>query len=960
MPYKIYTYADPYRISQTDFWDEIKHYPQLCASRTLVNGLLHVMGNEIISLMCPLDDIVKNRVFKNWANNISLTIKQYTELGRIFRTWHSSEKKQLTDNHYDALVHNRNSMLDSLRLFIELGIKADSLKADKLNMEHRVFIYLLKVLEKKSLFSLPEMPSISKLKELIQKQAKDERSEKERLHEGQEDSETYRRELKMIDRMIESTKRWDGMHLVVHGIHQFTPLQLKFLTHLDKLGVEVIFMYNYLPTFKEIYSSWNYIYQQFDAPIHHDRNIQMYVPFGQLQKTGNAIACNMALLCEEDVSRGDKRIRDNYELYKNERVQEFDNISEYAGYVSDMFDEAVRKLEEESSLRDVPFQEKMGTSMVLARMEDVIYTANKDVDTLLQVYHPKYARNRHFLAYPIGQFFLALYSLWNGESGEIDIDFDLLRDCVNSGILSRYNAGQLLKTLMNLEPLFAHLSSYSDFRELFDEYRRSYRQTVHANPGSPAFPFRMINIYNSYKVPWNEAEDLYRAICELNDSAVQLFGDVEADEQLQFGDHFKRLKEFISERQTSLANEEERDLITKLLVRLDVVQEQLQSGDKGSLDDLKSGLYFFLKQKEEPVPDWFVKNFEQIDGDVLNSRNQNAPGKRKVYHFACVSDRDMNCKVDELLPWPLSELFIAKAYSYKELSFRVYYAALGERSNFLRYELFYGLYFSQCDTKISFVKRYGDKTTDYYAMLRLIGLKSADGSSLREPDDYLVSTVTKVKKVQEIKYEREQMAAMFLCPYRYLLDYVLNPQPIFSDTFLFEKYLVNVLIENTWKTIEGKDQKMVRERLSGFINREAEKVRGYFRFFRETEIIDLKKQAENYIISQILKEDLSKVRACQPTHMQLKRTFGNAMFSENLQDLPSRHEYEAFERLAKVEKEKKSYSTHSVPRTEDKQLIECTLKYINDSDSNMERVGSWCTYCADKNICLKPFAQGRD
>ena len=201
---------------------------------------------------------------------------------------------------------------------------------------------------------------------------------------------------------------------------------------------------------------------------------------------------------------------------------------------------------------------------------------------------------------------------------------------------------------------------------------------------------------------------------------------------------------------------------------------------------------------------------------------------------------------------------------------------------------------------------------------------------------------------------------MFLCPYRYLLDYVLNPQPIFSDTFLFEKYLVNVLIENTWKTIEGKDQKMVRERLSGFINREAEKVRGYFRFFRETEIIDLKKQAENYIISQILKEDLSKVRACQPTHMQLKRTFGNAMFSENLQDLPSRHEYEAFERLAKVEKEKKSYSTHSVPRTEDKQLIECTLKYINDSDSNMERVGSWCTYCADKNICLKPFAQGRD
>ncbi len=960
MPYKIYTYADPYRISQTDFWDEIKHYPQLCASRTLVNGLLHVMGNEVISLMCPLDDIVNNRVFEEWTKDISLKIQQYTELGRIYRSWHNSEVKQLTDNHYDALVHNKNSMLDSIRLFIELGIKSDSLEAGNLNMEHRVFVYLLKLFEKKALFRLPQMPSIFAWKKLMQEQAEDERKEKEKLHEGQADTEAYRKELEIIDRMIESSKTWDGMHIVVHGIHQFTPLQLRLLEHLDKLGVEIIFIYNYLPEFKEVYSSWNYIYQQFDAPIHHDQNIRAYSPYGQFQNRGNAIACNMAWLCEEGLSRGDQRFRDNYELYKNERVQEFDNVSEYAGYVSDMFAKAAKDLEEEQLARDKPFQKKAGTASVLARMEDVIYTANKDVDTLLQVYHPEYARNRHFLAYPIGQFFLALYSLWNMENREIGIDFNLLRNCVNSGIMSGYNAEQLLKTLMNLEPLFAHLSSYTEFKALFENYMRTYKMTEKANPGSLAYPFRSYNIYNSYKIPLKEVEDLYYAICELNAAAVKLFGDVGADEQFQFGRHFKRLREFVSGRQASLANEEEKDLITKLLIRLDVVQNQLNTEDRGNLEDLKSGLYFFLKQKEEPVPDWFVKNFEQIDGDILNSRNQNAPGKKKVYHFACVSDRDMNCKVDELLPWPLSELFIERAYTPKELSFRVYYAALGERSNFLRYALFYGLYFSQCDTKISFVKRYGDKTTDYYEMLKLIGLKSVDGASLREADDYLMSTVTKVKKVQEMQYVREQMATMFLCPYRYLLDYVLNPQPILSGTFLLQKYLVNVLIGNTWKSIEGKDQNMVKEKLSGFVNQETEKVRGYFPFLRETEIIDLKKQVENYIRSQIFKEGYSKVRKCEPTHMELKRTFGNAMFSEDLQDLPPRHEYDVFERLAKVEKEKKSYSTHNVPQTENKQLIECSLKYINESDENMERVGSWCTYCTDKNICLRPFAQGRD
>ena len=55
MAYKIYTYADPYRIRETDFWngnvDHIKDYPQLCASRTLVNGLISVMRKDIESLL---------------------------------------------------------------------------------------------------------------------------------------------------------------------------------------------------------------------------------------------------------------------------------------------------------------------------------------------------------------------------------------------------------------------------------------------------------------------------------------------------------------------------------------------------------------------------------------------------------------------------------------------------------------------------------------------------------------------------------------------------------------------------------------------------------------------------------------------------------------------------------------------------------------------------------------------
>ena len=140
---------------------------------------------------------------------------------------------------------------------------------------------------------------------------------------------------------------------------------------------------------------------------------------------------------------------------------------------------------------------------------------------------------------------------------------------------------------------------------------------------------------------------------------------------------------------------------------------------------LKEGLYYYLKQKndEDQGVDWIVKNYEQIDGDILQSKRQFEREQHKVYHFACVSDRDMNMTVNDQLPWPLTDEFIRAAYSPIDLQFQVYYTALGERSNFLRYALFYGLCYNRCDARLSYVKQYGDETTEPYALLTILGLK---------------------------------------------------------------------------------------------------------------------------------------------------------------------------------------------------------------------------------------------
>ena len=958
MPYKIYTYIDPYRIKDTDFWDgpfaHIKYYPQLCASRTLVNGLVSVMEDAIVSLICPIDDIVNDRIFRVWTKDISLRIRQYSAITRIYRNW--SKKDELSDNYLSSLLHNCDSMLDSLRLFIELGIKGASLTTDGMSLEHRLFAYLLKRLERRELFTLPEMPEPNELPKILSAQAEKEKEEKERIHSEkakETDDRYWEKEEQFLSMMIDHTKKWDGKHIVIHGIHQFTPLQLRFIDYLDKIGVEVIFLYNYIPEFREIYSSWDYIYQQFNVKendFHSDSKIKSYIPSGQVQNPGNAIAQNLALLCDDTVQRTDERIRRNYELYKNVMVSEFDNISEFAGYISKEFSDAEAAIDKDIPLSNKPFMKKSGTAAVLKEMEEVVYTANKDVDDLLQVYHPEYARNRHFLAYPVGQFFAALYAMWNPDTQSLDLDYNLIRECVNSGILTKYPAETLLKTLMNVRPLFNHIKTMQGFRELVEEQYQNIYNDVQ-NPFSGPSNLKLMNIYNSSKVTESDIESLCSAVCEIDKIAGKLFAD-SGNERFSFKEHFSKLEKFVQERKSDMLSEEESELISQLLGKLDLIQ--MSDDEIGTFDDLRKGLYFFLKQKDEPDSNWFVKNFEQIDGDVLCSKSQIKPGSSKTYHFACVSDADMNKSTDELLPWPLSEKFIEKAYTPKELPFQVYYAALGERSNFLRYELFYGLFFNQCDSKISFVKRYGDNINDIYGLLTFIGLQKADGASCEDSKTDRHGLATMNVYEDNLSLNKEKLADMFLCPYRYFLDYVMNPKPIFSGTILFEKLYENLLVEKVWYQLRGKSIK--KGQLSQEIRNKSTILEGYFPFFRDTEIHDLNTRASNYLEKRIFtkwKFDKFDVPEYDSNLMSIRELFGKAKFIEDVRNFPKAHPLEAFNEIAK--KGKGQYSLITISGTQD-DLINAALRYINKEPDNMAHTCSWCELCPCRGICLEPFA----
>lgn len=279
MPFKIYTYEDPYKLDKADFWDEISALPHFCSARTLVNGLKDVLGDQIEGLICPLDELVKHEdVYMQWTDNISLRIQQYSAFSAVFKKL--LEKRKISKPFHMALTHNQNHFLEAVRLFIELDIGASAVDASKGNTEQRLFVYMLKQAQQSSLFRFPETPCREKLKEIVVSLAKKEVKE----------CTGTPQEVKRCERAVGITKAQPFDSIVVHGVHQFTPVQLRLLLAMEKMGITIIFLFNYQKKYSKIYSSWNEIYGCFEVPVHHDTAVCEY-ELPTMQNPSNALAC---------------------------------------------------------------------------------------------------------------------------------------------------------------------------------------------------------------------------------------------------------------------------------------------------------------------------------------------------------------------------------------------------------------------------------------------------------------------------------------------------------------------------------------------------------------------------------------------------------------------------------------------------------------------------------------------
>lgn len=962
MPYQIYTYTDPYKLHQTDFWNKICCLPHFCGARTLVNGLRSIHKKNIHGLLAPFDTLVNHaEVYGNWTKNIPLHIQQYSELtSYIEKRFQSADIDELF---YKSLKHNQSHMLDAIRLFIELDIDVQSMEYSAGNREQRFFMDALKDLSTRKSFLFPASPNAYTLNHVLKKISNNELDEyrkraKERSDRKGDDA-WYQQALRRLER--EPVKA-----IVIHGIHQFSPAEIRLITNLDRSGFKIIFLYNYQEKYSEIYSSWNNIYHCFEAPIHNDTKITCYSN-PDMQNPSYALACAIGEMCQTKKSLAESNIFRLYPQYKSIPFLEFANITEYAHYVSNHFELAKR--EYANSLNTWQQGNQVWKhSDVLKFTDEQVYTANRDIHTLLKIYFPDYVKERHFLAFPIGQFFSSIYRLWDYEERSIKIDIPLIKECLSSNILHSGAGYELLRTFTNVEIVFEGITTFSDFKTKVEgQYLRNYHLVTQSKKQDNFYPFRALSIYNTYIVSEKDLKALIQAINEINEIANHLFvlDDSYAD-FIKFGDHFRSLEDFLKQRELTLATEQERNLIQELISRLEMIQPE-NTSFSGTFQDLQQGLHFFLKQKtdEETDVDWIVKNFEQIDGDILQTKLQKDQGRHRDYHFACLSDRDLNYSVDDLLPWPLSEAFIQKAYSPIDLPFQVYYTSLSERSGFLRYALFYGLYYNICGAILSYVRQYDDNETEPYSLLTLLGLETKTAPASKDVANPTSPYSPPKDSLYSHKFSDHEMMDMYLCPYRYFLDYVLDDQPVMRGSFLYQKFYENYIISKVWKEIENSNKNTAKATLNQRIKKYRKLASGLFGFWKSSEMDDLDRRARNYLLHNVIEDKRSvAVKRYNEAIVDIRKLFGAARFDIPLSDHLPVNPYPSFENLTETNPSqgKKVYSLakqiNRISKNNDALSAMKQYLYTNERDSKESIVSDWCTYCVHKGNCMQPYLDG--
>ena len=880
----IYTYHDPYKIDQEPYWEEINNCPYFCSAQTLVNGLRKHYKGKFDGGRVTTVKILTDSLYKDWVSP-ARNVKQHTDIDNIINGGLHTELTELEQKNISgAFLFNRDEVFISIRTMFELNVDINAVLRDKLTKEQK---YILDIYSK--------ILSSDKREDFFLAQNLSE----EEVNNGLQEAMTA------IQEDYDSSNVDIGT-IVIHGVHQFDPLTLRAIDELQKYK-NVILLFNYQKQYKNVYQTWFDIYSAFDCKIvDFDRPEFLPTNTDSVSYRGNVLADQLGKLVN-----GQKKsiaVDNPYEII------EFDNMTEFAGYVADIFEEAVNK----------------DPARPMQNMREQIYAANSSANDILKIYFPDQFGERQFLNYPIGHFFIAIANMWDPEKNEILItDLSDIQECLAAGVLAEETPGELLSIFGRIQALFYGCTSIKQMRKRLKSLKKNMKYLTDSDEQE------YVSHISYYAVSNNEIEKINHALEDLEDISAHFYEDFE-NRAHNFREFYRKLRNYL---QTDVLgarelSEEFADILRRVLARLEEVEHIDASA---SFECLKSTMSIYLLQETKPgrSANWIVRNFEQIDGDILRSGHENP---NVIYHFACLEDEDVGAIKKAEFPWPLSDDFFEVAQNPVDWKYQVYVKCCNEYKNFKRYALIYGLEFNRAKFKLSYVKRDGDKEREPYYLLRILGLNKTKYASTKVSNRLADSSAIRIDGRGKGTFNTYDYYRYRICKYRFLTETLIESNTVYKDNFLLLKYM-EVMLENAIK--EDMQGKPVSEAiLIKKLDDEYEEFKKYFPFAQNINRLDVINNIRNRVVNGKAKK-FSILSAEERRYMMIRELFIHKKL-ENAKN-------------AGVDIMQDKFPNVNADQIME-ELAEEKLKRID----YMVNVDAWCQFCSNRELCTAYYCRVRD
>lgn len=900
MGIKIYTYKDPFHLDKYSYWNEIKQYPHLCVSQTLVQGLDKKYKRSEFSYLYCIDDLMEI-LYCDWIKNIEVRVNQYIKLSEIINKIPHKKIK-------NSFKFNQNNVLDAIRMIKELEL---DLKVDEKNLseEQNWFIKIKNRVEKEDCFNILEKSKIQDKEDLLKALNKlliNEGKKKKKILDNLKNEKSKLELEKELDTFREVLKANNKNNIldtvVIHGVHKFDSKLFYFIRNLKSLGINIIFLINYNDDYKRIYETWTNVYKWTNKELH-------------IEEFYSDLGIAIGKLLEGDF----EAINDcSLNTYK---VNVFDNMTSFSNSICEVYEKAYN-----STTNILNNNNDFNSGKILNNMRTQYYAVNNnDINEILKTYYPEQFGDKHFLAYPIGQFILGIYNMWDNEKEKIIINESSIKECLSVEFWNNNTSSSIIETYDKIKIYFKDKASIDDIIVRLDMLKNNLSK-VSSNK-----EYNNLKRLSFYTVDIDDIDLLKDILKSIEEIGNAIFKDTKVKrDKISYSNHYKKLLSIISTKinDSKLVSEKEKEFVKELQEKLNTIENE---GIVGGIEDINKTLHFYLNTPtNEQQSKWIVRNFQQVDGGVLLSDSANVD---KKYHYCLVSDKMMNPKINDLLPWPI-DMKMLELFNRDNKYLDAIVTSLKEYKNFLRYSLFYATLFCKQDIELSFVKDSGDdEDQNLYFILEMLGIKQ-DKNKISSVDNNLKNNKKIMSNVKLDKFKepsRIELQKASICMYRYMLDHLIDQNMYFFNEYQIKYYTIVLMFADVVSRLKNINYKNINEMIiESEVKKTKEIFRIYLEFFNEVDIKDITTKVKKDIIDYINE-------GCNNDDEYIEKKLEFLMAS--IKDLDDNKD----ENLIK--------SIH-YSKLDYKKI----LKYLSDYNMKDEEINPLiCEYCAQREVCLNSF-----